>query len=508
MGEIISRRSSQDYDQQVALCEALCRLTTTRQSREDFVPQWFEDDTVAKAFKEINDREFETSDLWDSVRLLKEAVMNFSILGKMFILNHSTFYRLLIYIDFIFLLETEMKMLEIYLKKPVNIRNKEVTKVEIHFELQFNISHASMKALGEEKQVMHDQTKISAVFGELEKEDTEIPGSHKTETEREYSVDLQESSATTQFPTLNDASRKHLFSESDQDSSSSGSELSWAGDRKRKSLKSYPSRKKTRTRRSSIRKLHSPSQLSNLSSLEHSDVEENESKTMAPESLMKSTSFKHKLQNVEDRDRAHRHGTKWKQPRLEDGGEPGALSLVAEEAELAESISTSSLNVTPENLKGSVMITAFENFTRELKRNYELRYRRSPLYSKNANDVPDCLIELLNQIHHRRLNKLEQFHSFVLQELSSLDKDFEVLQHLEDNVLEFWGKQSADLKSFCELQFQSLFLAALGLLLQQSFSGCGEGKLLFVAGGRLLIVVAFLWQSRGSRHAGFCSRRA
>ncbi|KAG5197338.1 hypothetical protein JEQ12_010792 [Ovis aries] len=507
---IISRRSSQDYDQQVALCEALCRLTT-RQSREDFVPQWFEDDTVAKAFKEINDREFETSDLWDSVRLLKEAVMNFSIL------------------------ETEMKMLEIYLKKPINIRNKEVTKVEIRFELQFNISHASMKALGEEKQVMHDQTKISAVFGELEKEDTEIPGSQKTETEREYSVDLQESSATTQFPTLNDASRKHLFSESDQDSSSSGSELSWAGDRKRKSLKSYPSRKKTRTRRSSLRILppfppsggsdlkkdqvskcflwcpvpfmgtihflqysefHSPSQLSNLSSLEHSDVEENESKTMAPESLMKSTSFKHKLQNVEDRDRAHRHGTKWKQPRLEDGGEPGALSLVAEEAELAGSISTSSLNVTPENLKGSVMITAFENFTRELKRNYELK--------------PGQLfhVHLLSWDQMDLLNKLEQFHSFVLQELSSLDKDFEVLQHLEDNVLEFWGKQSADLKSFCELQFQSLFLAALGLLLQQSFSGCGEGKLLFVAGGRLLIVVAFSWQSRGSRHAGFCSRRA
>ncbi|KAI4561006.1 hypothetical protein MJG53_017635 [Ovis ammon polii x Ovis aries] len=442
---IISRRSSQDYDQQVALCEALCRLTT-RQSREDFVPQWFEDDTVAKAFKEINDREFETSDLWDSVRLLKEAVMNFSIL------------------------ETEMKMLEIYLKKPINIRNKEVTKVEIRFELQFNISHASMKALGEEKQVMHDQTKISAVFGELEKEDTEIPGSHKTETEREYSVDLQESSATTQFPTLNDASsilsavlmyhlclqksdyRKHLFSESDQDSSSSGSELSWAGDRKRKSLKSYPSRKKTRTRRSSIR------------------------------------------------NRAHRHGTKWKQPRLEDGGEPGALSLVAEEAELAESISTSSLNVTPENLKGSVMITAFENFTRELKRNYEL-FWGLPWWSGGP------VVKNLS-FRCRGLNKLEQFHSFVLQELSSLDKDFEVLQHLEDNVLEFWGKQSADLKSFCELQFQSLFLAALGLLLQQSFSGCGEGKLLFVAGGRLLIVVAFSWQSRGSRHVGFRSCRA
>ncbi|CAI9168919.1 unnamed protein product [Rangifer tarandus platyrhynchus] len=618
-----------DYDQQVALCEALCRLTM-RKSREDFVPQWFEDDTIAKAFKEINDREFETdcrrfvnhlndrlgdqrrvysfpciaafagehemrkpadeklekfwidfnlgsqsvtfyinnpeSDLWDSVRLLKEAVMNFSIL------------------------ETEMKMLKIYLKKPINIRNKEVMKIEIHFELQFNISQASIKALGEDKQVMPDQTKVSAVFGELEKEDPEIPSSHKIETdeakdstepaevtraeddhhlitvplnnqsepaqtntaddspeksklddtqkvtsEREYSVDLQESSATIQFPTLNDASRKdsafednrkqetrmsfdyrkHLFSESNQDSSSSGSELSWTSDRKRKSLKSYPSRKKTRTRRSSLRvlppfppssgidlekdrvkiltplskdasrqnnvtppkisgtefqsssafltpedsaqktKLHSPSPLSDLSSLGHSDVEENVSKTVAPESLMKSTSFQHKLQNIEDRDTADRHGAKWKQPRLEDGGEPGALSSVAE-AELAEGISTSSLNVTPENLKGSVMITAFENFTRELKRNYELRYRRSPLYSKNAKEVPDCLIELLNQIHHRRLNKLEQFHSFVLQELSNLDKDVDVLQHLEDDVLEFWGKQSADLKSFCELQLKSL----------------------------------------------------
>ncbi|XP_055426536.1 synaptonemal complex protein 2-like isoform X4 [Bubalus kerabau] len=588
-----------DYDQQVALCEALCRLAT-RKSREDFVPQWFEDDTIAKAFKEINDREFETdcrrfinhlndrlgdqrrvysfpciaafagehemrkpadeklekfwidfnlgsqsvtfyinnpeSDLWDSVRLLKEAVVNFSIL------------------------ETEMKMLEIYLKKPINIRNKEVTKIEIHFELQFNISQASIKALGEDKQVMPDQTKTSAVFSELEKEDTEIPSSHKTETDQakdstepaeltraeddhllitlplnnqsepaqtntadnspeksklddtqkvtselEYSVDLQESSATIQFPALNDTSRKdsafednrkqetrmsfgyrkHLFSESNQDSSSSGSELSWAGNRKRKSLKSYPSRKKTRTRSSSIRsksvlplfppssgsdlekdqvkiltplrkdssrqnnvtppkisgtefqsssafltpedsaqktELHSPSPLSDLSSLEHSDVEENESKTVAPESLMKSTTFKHKLQNMEDR----------------------------------EGISTSSLNVPPEHLKGSVMISAFENFTRELKRNYELRYRRSPLYSKNAKEVPDCLIELLNQIYHRRLNKLEQFHSFVLQELSNLDKDFEVLQRLEDDVLEFLGKQSADLKSFCELQLQSL----------------------------------------------------
>ncbi|XP_073080709.1 synaptonemal complex protein 2-like [Manis javanica] len=634
-----------DYDQQVALSEALCRMTL-KKSRDDLVHQWFEDDVIAEAFKEIKDREFETdsrlflnhlnnrlgdkrrvysfpciaafadehemrkpadeklekfwidfnlgsqsvtfyihrdeSALWDSVRLLKEAMVAFSIIEM-----------------------EKMNMLIINLKKPIDISNKEVMKIEIHFDLQFNISQASIKALGEDKQMLPDQANSSELPGKLREEDTEHPSSHERETElaeesthlaelmsagddhcqrpvpssdqaepaqtntadssheklkldntqeepqgveeissptevsskHEYSSGLEEPSVKIQVPELNDKLRadsaskgdrkqetrmsvsykKHLFSESNEDSSTSPSEQSWTSNQKRKSLKPYPSRKKTRVR-SSLRilplfpassgsdrekdqaklqtppwkdtsrqnnsippelsettfqgssafltskdsaqktELQSPEPLSNLSSVEPSEADKNVSETLNQESLMKSTSFKHKLPKLEDEDIAGDSYAKWKQSKLEDGDAPESLSLVTEEPGLAEGISTPSLAVVPENSNASAVVTTFENFTRELKRKYELRYRRSTLYSKRAEQAPDCLIKLLNQIHQCKLNKLEQFHSFVLQELNNLEQDIQALKHLEEDVLEFWGKQSDDLKSFCDLQVLSLSL--------------------------------------------------
>ncbi|KAJ7338526.1 hypothetical protein JRQ81_012428 [Phrynocephalus forsythii] len=183
-----------DYDIQVAIVEALFRLML-KKWRDDLVHNWFEDQDIAKAFREIKDRDFETDTrkflnelnerlgdkrrvcsvpckaayadmntlnkppddkleefwidfnfgsesitfylenpegvLWESVRLAKEDVSSYYLQE-----------------------ETGEKVLRILLKNPTAINKKEVTKIKIHFDSQLDILTLLHNVMGNDKMMV------------------------------------------------------------------------------------------------------------------------------------------------------------------------------------------------------------------------------------------------------------------------------------------------------------------------------------------------------------------
>ncbi|ERE79493.1 synaptonemal complex protein 2 [Cricetulus griseus] len=270
----------------------------------------------------------------------------------------------------------------------------------------------------------------------------EVTSKHK------YPSDMQEPSTQTQASKLNDTKKDSAFEgDAEQD--------------RRRPAKLTPVWKRISGRSDTtlpkfsdvkLQELRSLHPLGSLSPLEHPEFEENVPQIGNRETFMENISFKHKLENSEH----------------------------------TGDISTSSQEDVPENANSSAFKTAFENFTRDLKRKFELKQKEIPLSSEKAKEVPGCLIRFWNQIHTCRLNKLERFHRSVLQELSDMEKDLQALNHLEEDALasplfvlslgtkrtfsrgkkrsneclveivvpfqEFWEKGSADLRSLCDQQ--------------------------------------------------------
>nr|XP_008113194.1 PREDICTED: synaptonemal complex protein 2-like [Anolis carolinensis] len=184
-----------DYDMQVGIVEALFRLAR-RKWRDNLVNHWFEDELIAKAFKEIKEKEFETdsrkfinelngklgdkrrvcsipckaahadmnqlnkppddkleefwidfnygsesisfnfegpeNSLWESVKLAKEDINSFSLQE-----------------------EGGEKVLKLLMKSPTTINKREVTKINIHFDSQFDILTPLSKVM------RTDETKVT-----------------------------------------------------------------------------------------------------------------------------------------------------------------------------------------------------------------------------------------------------------------------------------------------------------------------------------------------------------
>ncbi|KAM9098397.1 synaptonemal complex protein 2-like isoform 2-T2 [Sarcophilus harrisii] len=638
-----------DYDLQVALSEALCRMMS-KKSQADLAHRLFEDDIVAVAFKEIRDREFETDsrrflnclndklgdkrrvytfpciaafvdgyevrkphdenlekfwidfnigsqsitfyidnpedELWDSIRLLKEAVSSFSIkeAGK-------------------------KKVLVVCPKKSLFLfNNKEVMKIEIHFDLQSDILKTCMRTLGPDKYLLnpnrtkkepsetledfkeqeslcyHDEKAVEQVASKQnyldslkEMDKTQVP---KSDGKPSYSylpvtaVTVQESSLKTvglkkrrkrrsskNIPKTQENSydfeksfdhmysqvvveakqrilshkrsskrkrassafssyksqgrrklfsdfRKHLFSESNCETSSDRSGSSWVNSQKGKNFKTYLKQKKPRVR-SKLRVLplspassgsdqrkvkpisvgkrisrqnknktsdlpvvefqdstvfltpedsakkkpfQSASSLCDASSPEYSDVTEDISQPAATKSSMESAILKRKQQNVEVSDFSDHTLIKPKHQKLEeDHTSFSPLALMP-----GENTGSEALQVMPENLGESSVISTFENFIKELKKRFKSRNKKKDVCFQNSMKASEKLTMLLDQIHQCRLDKIEEFHMSILQKLDNFKKDVQALKDLENEILDVWKEQCTKLNSFCDLQMQRL----------------------------------------------------
>ncbi|KAM9285907.1 synaptonemal complex protein 2-like [Cariama cristata] len=110
-----------------------------------------------------------------------------------------------------------------------------------------------------------------------------------------------------------------------------------------------------------------------------------------------------------------------------------------------------------EDFTDSGVITAFESFIVQLKKLFWSRYKRMESSAQNALRTSQKNVStLLNQIHECRLSKLETFQKIVVEELSSLDKETQILANMEKDAVDFWNAQLIKLNSFCNQQKQRI----------------------------------------------------
>ncbi|KAJ8010598.1 hypothetical protein DPEC_G00076730 [Dallia pectoralis] len=144
------------------------------------------------------------------------------------------------------------------------------------------------------------------------------------------------------------------------------------------------------------------------------------------------------------------------------GGSPPSLrprTFISGPLEEATESMTRALNeeVDSETALGSGVLTAFQNFKRQLREHFLARYKQIEGHSlQSLTDCQKRVTSLLGAVHNNRLDHLERFQVTVVQQLGRLENDCISLKEIERETVNFWQSESQSVRSFCERQQQRL----------------------------------------------------
>ncbi|XP_009990086.1 PREDICTED: synaptonemal complex protein 2-like, partial [Tauraco erythrolophus] len=517
-----------DYDLQVALSEALCRLMT-KKWREDLVHHWFEDNYLAEAFKEIKDREFETdcrkflnqlnerlggerrklriiqqlwvfsgngsativlpqvkkpSDekleefwidfnagsqsvtfyvdstegaLWDSVRLLKEAVSSYSVKE-----------------------DDGQKIVKIYMKIPATLNKTEVTKIKMLFSAEFEILSVLRKVLGDEK-MMVKAVKINEAEEEsvhagkqVRENEAAIPESANPQGRRdpsnsENTETLSGNLASPHRQELTGAVTKMvngvtMITVSQQTDVEDGNQGSGSKSMtlKTQTLQVMKRSLKPKERflaRNFLHKIRdeilSEELEGGLLSVDESAKSHSSDEEKATQKFNDASDKASREEgSLKRKDSGVLSGTVTKKPKLSSQETSNLASDVSyKPRKLFDSVEKKEEIQTGQEMDGGVgdaffskilreddvdsgVITAFESFTGQLKKLFSSRYKRMETSAQNALRTSEKNMSgLPNQIHECRLSKLETFKKIIVEELASLEKETQVLANMEKDAM-------------------------------------------------------------------------
>ncbi|KAK2534156.1 Sycp2l [Columba guinea] len=421
-----------DYDLQVALSEALCRLMT-KKWRDDLVHHWFEDNYLAEAFKEIKDREFETvkkpSDekledfwidfnigsqsvtfyvdsnegaLWDSVRLSKDAVSSYSLKE-----------------------DDGEKIVKIYMKIPAAFNKTEATKIKIIFSAEFEILSILKKVLGDEKMMINVSEEESIRAGKQANQDEAvIPES----TDPQWVKDPSNSGNT-------EALSDKAFQQSQQLTGTVAA-------LQQKQIKRFivaaegeavvslpPSAKKSKT--PSPRTKAKPSE----KPLEEQPMEESMPKIRIGKIDAKLNHYR--FWGLRSNDLMQQILVKFLDAFGKLSREEESSKRKDSDQEMDDSVDNASFSkMLHEDFTDSGMVAAFENFIGQLKKSLWSRYKRMETTAQNALRASEKNVStLLNQILESRLSKLETLQKIVAEELANLEKETQILTNMEKDAV-------------------------------------------------------------------------